>query len=80
MKKFRHLLMGVSMLMLTSSPALAVDTTRTYNSGILTGVFLAFCALVVVVQLMPAIMLLIGFVKSLVKGADKRAHRHGSRG
>lgn len=80
MKTFRSLLMGVSMLMLTASPTLAVDTTRTYNSGILTGVFLAFCALVVVVQLMPTIMLLVGFVKSLLKGSGKQAQRHGSRG
>lgn len=80
MKTFRSLLMGVSMLMLTASPTLAVDTTRTYNSGILTGVFLAFCALVVVVQLMPTIMLLVGFVKSLLKGSGKQAQRHGSWG
>lgn len=80
MKTFRSLLMGVAMLMLTASPTLAVDTTRTYNSGILTGVFLAFCALVVVVQLMPTIMLLVGFVKSLLKGSGKQAQRHGSRG
>lgn len=80
MKNYRSLLMGVSMLMLMSTPAMAVDTSHTYNSGILTGVFLAFCALVVVVQLMPTIMLLIGFVKSLVKGTDKKAQRHGSRG
>ena len=80
MKRFRSLLMGVSMLMLSVAPAFAVDTSKTYNSGILVGLFLAFCALVVVVQLMPTIMLLIGFVKGLVKGTDKQAHRHGSRG
>ena len=80
MKKYRSILMGVSMLMLLATPVLAVDTSNTYNSGILTGVFLAFCALVVVVQLMPTIMLLIGFVKSLIKGTDKQTQRHGSRG
>ena len=80
MKKYRSILMGVSMLMLMATPVFAVDTSNTYNSGILTGVFLAFCALVVVVQLMPTIMLLIGFVKSLIKGTDKQAQRHGNRG
>lgn len=74
MKKFRSLTMGMMMLLITS-PALAVDTTKTYSSGILVGVFLAFCALVVVVQLMPTIMLLIGFVKGLIKGTDKQASR-----
>ena len=80
MKKYKSILLGVSMLMLMANPAFAVDTSKTYNSGILTGVFLAFCALVVVVQLMPTIMLLISFVKSLIKGTDKQAQRHGSRG
>ena len=79
MKKIRNSLMGLSMLLLTVSPALAVDTTRTYNSGILVGLFLAFCALVVVAQLVPTIILLAGFVKGLIKGTDKKV-RHGSRG
>jgi prepilin signal peptidase PulO-like enzyme (type II secretory pathway) len=80
MKAYRSLLMGISMLMLMASPALAVDTTKTYSSGILVGIFLAFCALVVVVQLMPTIILLVGFIKGLIKGTDKQASRHGSRG
>ena len=79
MKKIRNSLMGLSMLLLTVSPALAVDTTKTYNSGILVGLFLAFCALVVVAQLVPTIILLVGFVRGLLKGTDKKAH-HGSRG
>ena len=72
--------MGMSMLLITAGPALAVDTTKTYSSGILVAIFLAFCALVVVVQLMPTIMLLVGFIKGLIKGTDKQASRHGSRG
>jgi hypothetical protein len=80
MKSYRRLLMGMSMLLITAGPALAVDTTKTYSSGILVAIFLAFCALVVVVQLMPTIMLLVGFIKGLIKGTDKQASRHGSRG
>jgi len=60
-----------------ATPALAVDTTKTYSSGILVGVFLAFCALIVVVQLMPTIMLLVGFIKGLVKGSAKQAKNRG---
>ena len=67
-------------MLLLAKPALAVDTTTTYSSGILVGVFLAFCALVVVVQLLPTIMLLVGFVKGLIKGTDKKATRHASKG
>lgn len=79
MKRLRSLGMGMMMLMLTAGPALAVDTTKTYSSGILVGAFLAFCALVVVVQLMPTIMLLVGFVKGLLKGSEKQTSRQGNR-
>ena len=80
MKKLRSVLMGVSMMMCAADPAFAVETTKTYSSGILVGLFLAFCALIVVVQLVPAIMLLIGFVREKITGSDKQAHCHGSRG
>lgn len=80
MKNGRSLLMGMAMLMLVANPALAVDTSKTYSSGLLVGIFLGFCALVVVVQLMPTIMLLVGFVKGLLKGQSKAASRQGSRG
>ena len=73
------LVTGMAILTL-ASPALAVDTTTTYSSGILVGVFLAFCALVVVVQLLPTIMLLVGFIKGLVKGTDKQVQRQRSKG
>ena len=79
MKKLRSTLMGMMMLMTMASPAFAVDTTKTYSSGVLVGVFLAFCALIVVVQLMPTIMLLVGFVKGLIKDHAKQNKRHASR-
>jgi hypothetical protein len=79
MKAYRSLFLGISMLMLMADPVLAVDTSQTYNSGILVGAFLAFCALVVVVQLIPTIILLIGFVKALVKGTDKQASYQSSK-
>lgn len=79
MKKLRSLLLGVPMLMVMAGPAFAVDTTKTYSSGLLVGLFLAFCALVVVVQLMPTIIMLIGFVKGLVKGNSKQTSRQASR-
>ncbi|MDF1580392.1 MAG: hypothetical protein P1P74_06380 [Desulfuromonadales bacterium] len=73
MKKFKSLLMGLSMLALIIEPAFAVDTTKTYSSGILVGSFLAFCALIILVQLMPTIILLVGFIKGLIKGEGKQA-------
>lgn len=79
MKNLRNSLLGTSMLLLMANPAFAVDTARTYNSGILVGLFLAFCALVVVVQVMPTIVLLISFVTQAIKGADKQVARQRSR-
>lgn len=79
MKKLRSVFLSVPMLMVMASPALAVDTSKTYSSGLLVGIFLAFCALVVVVQLMPTIVMLVGFVKGLIKGTSKQESRQASR-
>lgn len=79
MKTLKSTGMGLLMLLL-ASPALAVDTSKTYSSGILVGVFLAFCALIVLVQLMPTIMLLVGFIRGLIKGTDKKTARQANKG
>lgn len=73
MKKLRNSILGTSMMLLIANPAFAVNTAQTYTSGILVGMFLAFCALIVVVQLVPTIILLIGFVKGMSKGTAKQA-------
>ena len=73
MKKLRNAIMGTSMMLLIANPAFAINTAQTYSSGILVGLFLAFCALIVVVQLVPTIILLIGFVKGMSKGTVKQA-------
>ena len=65
MNTMRTTTLTVVMALASSIPALAVDTAKTYSSGLLITVFLAFCALLVVAQLMPSIMLLIGFIKGL---------------
>ena len=75
MKKLRSTLMGMAMLMTMVTPAFAVDTTKTYSSGILVGIFLGFCALIVVVQLVPTIMLLVGFFKGMIKDHSKKTRR-----
>lgn len=71
--------LGIIATLASSVPAWAVDTTQTYSSGILVGVFVAFCALIVVFQLMPTIMLLIGFLKGVFRSTDKQASRQRSR-
>lgn len=44
--------------------ALAVTSARIYSSSIFVMLFLSFCALVVVIQLIPAIMTLLGMLKA----------------
>jgi hypothetical protein len=51
----------------TASAAFAAATTKVYSSGILLFAFLGLCALVVVAQLLPALVVLFGMVKGLLK-------------
>lgn len=72
MKTLRMMTMSVVMALGGSVPAWAVDTSKTYSSGLLIAVFLAFCALLVVVQLMPSVMLLVGFIKGLARRTETK--------
>jgi len=73
MNTLRTLTLTLILALASSLPALAVDTSRTYSSGLLIGFFLAFCALLVVVQLMPSVMLLVGFIKGLSRRSEPKA-------
>jgi len=53
-------------------PAFAEETTVVYKSGILVSIFVGICALIVVAQLVPALMLVIGFIKASVGLAHKK--------
>ncbi|OGU04513.1 MAG: hypothetical protein A2X82_09970 [Geobacteraceae bacterium GWC2_55_20] len=50
---------------LAPATAFAASTLHEDNSGIFVWVFLGFCALIVVVQVMPAVILMMGFAKGL---------------
>ncbi len=65
MKHLKPSIVALTLTLLAASPALAaqVDTSRTYSSGLLIGLFLGFCALIVVVQLVPSLIMLYGFIK-----------------
>ena len=73
MNTIRTLLLTSVLALASTVPAFAVDTTKTYSSGLLIGLFLGFCALIVVVQLAPSIMLLIGFLKGLANRSETKA-------
>ena len=64
-------LIAALVLTLAAVPAFAIDTAVTYSSGILVLLFVGFCSLIVVMQLVPAVMILIGAIKA-VKPVDKK--------
>jgi hypothetical protein len=43
-----------------------------YNSGLLVLAFLGFCALVIVVQIIPAIVLMVGSIRSMIKTMSQK--------
>lgn len=59
------------MFVLMSTPAWAINTAQTYNSGILALLFVGFCALIIVAQLVPAVLVLFGMTRAVVTVTDK---------
>ncbi|MCM2265967.1 MAG: hypothetical protein NDI73_12335 [Desulfuromonadales bacterium] len=80
MKTMRITSLATAVTLISSVPAFAVDTTKTYSSGLLIGIFLAFCALLVVVQLAPSLMLLVGFIKGLLQRPETKGEARHSTG
>lgn len=66
MKSARLALCNIICLV-AASTAYAVDTTQVYNSGLLVLLFVGFCALVVLVQVVPAAVLFSGMVSAVAK-------------
>ena len=62
----------IFLLLASISPAFAGDTV-VYKSGILVSVFVGVCALIVVAQLVPALMMVVGFIKASVGLSHKKA-------
>ena len=53
--------------------AFAAATGRTDDSGIFVWIFLGFCALIVLLQTLPAILLMTGIVKGVVGMVSDKA-------
>lgn len=64
---------AVVLSLLTSSGALASSgtTNKVFVSGPLILLFLGFCALVVVIQCIPAIIMLYGMIKGVASNKEK---------
>lgn len=59
----------------TASPVLAASSARSDSSGILVWAFLGFCALIVVAQLVPAVMMMMGIVKGVTSSKEDATHK-----
>ena len=70
MQGVKTLLTTFALVFVAVSPALAVDTNQIYSSGILVLVFVGFCALLIVAQLVPAVLALFGMTKEAVKSTS----------
>jgi hypothetical protein len=74
MKTLRTILNMIAVVLSTAGYAWAVDTTQTYQSGIMVLLFLGVVALIVVAQMVPALILLVGTISAFAKkiGARKK--------
>ncbi|MDA3902166.1 MAG: response regulator [Desulfuromusa sp.] len=76
----KSVLSTLAITLMLVTPAFAVDTTQTYNSGILTLLFVGFCALLIVAQLVPAVLVLFGMTKAVAQGvSEKRTQASGAK-
>lgn len=67
MKSSAPVINTLVLLLGSVTSAFAASGAREDNSGIFVWIFLGFCALIVVLQLMPAVMLMLGMAKGLRK-------------
>lgn len=73
MQAITKIIPATLLTLVTASPALAA--AREDHSGIIICAFLGFCALIVVAQLLPALLIMLGVVKGAAK-ESKHVHAH----
>lgn len=67
MKSSAPIINALVLLFGSVSSVFAASGAREDNSGIFVWIFLGFCALIVVAQLLPALLMMLGFAKGLKK-------------
>jgi len=62
-----------AVLMASVADVHAATAARVYSSGLLVTLFLGFCALLLVIQLIPAVLTIIGLIRGVAKkdGAER---------
>ena len=68
----KALLTSLALMSAIVPHALATETSKTYNSGILVLLFVGFCALLIVAQLVPALLALFGHTKNAARFSPDR--------
>jgi len=71
--KATTILSALALNLAATTGAFAADTHRVYASGVLVLAFIGFVALVVVVQMIPAIITLVGMLRSLASERKQAA-------
>ena len=61
----KKIVMALGFVMMSAIGVGAVNTTVTYSSGVLVAIFLGFCAMIVLMQLLPAIAMLYAGLKAI---------------
>jgi hypothetical protein len=69
MKYLSRLIVFSSTLSLASN-ALAASGAREDSSNMFVWIFLGMCALIIVMQLIPAVFMILGFAKGVRKGSE----------
>ena len=72
MKTIRTLMTAAAITLMTVHQAWAVDTSQTYQSGILVLLFLGVCALIIVAQMVPALILMLGTLSAFARKMRRR--------
>lgn len=67
MRTMREGATALALVLAAVVPTWAADSATVYNSGVLVVAFVALCALVIIAQLGPVTMLLIGLVKGMAR-------------
>lgn len=66
----RNLLTALVMSLVSATPALAASA-REDSSGLVVWIFLGFCALIVVAQLIPAVLMGLGLIKGFAERGNE---------
>jgi len=74
MKSLTKITQVTLVTLLAASPAFASTAGRVDHSGFIVWAFLGFCALIVVAQVVPALMVMLGIVKA-VASPKEEAHQ-----